>query len=92
MANVEVVYKPIGDPVVHLCITTKENATVGDSLQQSGLLQQYPEARDLPVGIFGQLVSLNTVVQSGDRLEVYRPLVMDPKEKRRQRARHKKER
>ena len=42
------------------------------------------------VGVFGKRVNLNARLADGDRVEVYRPLVLDPKERRRQRARDRK--
>lgn len=68
------------------------NVTVGSSVEsaihQSGLLNQFPEI-DLAqnkVGIFSKLVALDTVLRERDRVEIYRPLIADPKEIRRQRA------
>ena len=87
MVKVELVYIPVGQQPIHLQLTVAPGTTVGGVLQQSGLLQSHPEIHDLPVGVFAKLVSLNTQVKSGDRIEIYRPLMIDPKEKRRQRAR-----
>lgn len=68
------------------------NVPVGSSVEsvihQSGLLNQFPEI-DLAqnkVGIFSKLVALDTVLRERDRVEIYRPLIADPKEIRRQRA------
>lgn len=55
-------------------------ATVRDALTASGM------AADA-VGIFGKRVQVNTRLADGDRVEIYRPLALDPKERRRQRAR-----
>ncbi len=89
MVNVELVYVPVDKPAIHLKLTIASGATVADVLQQSDLLLTHPEIRALPVGIFAKPVLLNTVVKPGDRIEIYRPLMIDPKEKRRQRARQK---
>lgn len=89
MVDIELVYIPVGGKAIHLQLTLASGASVADALEQSGLLQSHPEVKELSVGIFGKLVSLNTVVKSGDRIEIYRPLMIDPKEKRRQRAREK---
>ena len=63
---------------------------VRDAIQQSGLLACCPELtwETLLVGIFSRRCDLDTVVQPGDRVEIYRPLQTDPKERRRQRAQH----
>ena len=87
MVKVELVYLPEGRDAVHLHLNVVPMSTVTDVLHQSGLLQSHPEVNAFSVGIFSKVVSLNTVVKSGDRIEIYRPLVLDPKEKRRQRAR-----
>ncbi len=62
--------------------------TVQQAIEASGILQQFPEI-DLAVnkvGIFGKTVSLDAALAAGDRVEIYRPLVADPKEARRRRA------
>lgn len=63
-------------------------ATVEDVIRRSGLLEDFPEI-DLAankVGIFSKLVKLDEVVRDRDRVEIYRPLIADPKEVRRKRA------
>ena len=58
------------------------------AIQASGILQKFPEI-DLKVnqiGIFGKLTKLDTTLRHFDRVEIYRPLIADPKEVRRQRA------
>lgn len=63
-------------------------ATVEDVIRRSGLLEEFPEI-DLAVnkvGIFSKLVKLDEVVRDRDRVEIYRPLIADPKEVRRKRA------
>jgi len=55
---------------------------------QSGLEVEFPELdlQQAPLGIFGKAVKDETVLRDGDRIEVYRPLLIDPKEARRKRA------
>jgi uncharacterized protein len=60
-------------------------ATVRDALAASG----FQRLKDQPMGIFGKRVALDHPLSPGDRVEIYRPLVMDPKEARRRRARAK---
>jgi uncharacterized protein len=62
-----------------LKIDLPEGATVRDALAKAGLAAQ-------SVGIFGERVTPETRVADGDRVEVYRPLRLDPKEARRRRA------
>lgn len=60
-----------------------EGATVREALQAAG----FPE--ESPAGIYGERVAPGTRLSDGDRVEVYRPLRMDPKEARRRRAKRK---
>ncbi len=62
--------------------------TVREAIEASGILEEFPEI-DLSrnkVGIFGRLTKPDTVLREGDRVEIYRPLIADPKAVRRQRA------
>jgi len=62
--------------------------TVAQAIASSGLLEKYPEI-DLAtnkLGIFGKLAKADTVLREKDRIEIYRPLIADPKEVRRKRA------
>jgi len=64
-------------------------ATVADALAESRLAALHPEL-DLsssPVGIFGRRVERDRLLSDGDRVEIYRPLIADPKEARRHRSR-----
>jgi len=87
MVNVEVAYaKPEEQAIVALAM--EEGATVEAAIQAAGLLEQFPELAlsGLSAGIFGVACKLDQPVSEGDRIEIYRPLVHDPKEARRQRA------
>lgn len=86
MVSVEVVYVPLKGPLFHQKINVRAGATVGEVLEQSGVCSLYPETKGLAIGIYAKPVPLTTVVKSNDRIEIYRPLLLDPKEKRRQRA------
>lgn len=69
-------------------VTLEEGATVEQAIRQSGLLELRSDI-DLQVnkiGIYSRPVKLHDVVREGDRVEIYRPLIADPKELRRQRA------
>ena len=63
-------------------------ACVRDAIARSGVLEAFAELEleSLDVGIFSQRCSLQQSLEPGDRVEIYRPLVIDPKEARRQRA------
>jgi putative ubiquitin-RnfH superfamily antitoxin RatB of RatAB toxin-antitoxin module len=60
--------------------------TVEEALAQCGVLERYQLGKETPVGIFGKRVSPDTVLSSRDRIEIYRPLIADPKQARRRRA------
>ncbi|MEO3323529.1 RnfH family protein [Enterobacter cloacae] len=69
-------------------VTLEEGATVEASIRASGILEL---RRDIDlaknkVGIYSRPVKLGDVLKEGDRVEIYRPLIADPKELRRQRA------
>ena len=85
--KVEVVYaKP--DVQVLLDVYIDEGDTVEQAVQQSGILERFPEI-DLEggkFGIFGHVVPKTKVLEVGDRIEIYRPITCDPKEVRRERA------
>lgn len=85
--NVEVVYALPGKQVLRQVQLT-EGATVADAIHQSGVLDAFPDI-DLTrnkVGIFSKLVRLDESLRDRDRVEIYRPLIADPKEVRRKRA------
>lgn len=69
-------------------IELPEGASVAQAVEASGLLQKYPDidlARN-KFGVFAKLVKADQVLRDRDRVEIYRPLIADPKEVRRQRA------
>ncbi len=85
--KVEVAYALPHEQVI---LETMINAggTVDDAIKHSGILVLYPEI-DLAVnkvGVFGKVTKRSTVLREGDRVEIYRPLIADPKEVRRKRA------
>ncbi len=85
--NVEVIYALPHEQVL-LKLKVPAGATVAEAIQRSGVLERYPEI-DLAkakLGIFGKLSKADAVLRDKDRVEIYRPLIADPKEIRRQRA------
>jgi putative ubiquitin-RnfH superfamily antitoxin RatB of RatAB toxin-antitoxin module len=87
MVELEVVYaKPELQVIVEL--TLPEETTVEAAIKASGLLERFPELGKLEfkVGVFGVACKLDQTVKEGDRIEIYRLLLHDPKEARRQRA------
>lgn len=87
MVKIELVYVASDQTTVHLNINLKSGATIQDALDESGIYLSHPETQGMPVGIYARQVPLDTILKEGDRVELYRPLARDPKEKRRQQAR-----
>jgi len=85
--EVELVYAlPAVQPLIQ--VQVDQGATVEMVIRASGILEAFPEI-DLTknkVGIFSKLVKLDEAVRDRDRVEIYRPLIADPKEVRRKRA------
>jgi putative ubiquitin-RnfH superfamily antitoxin RatB of RatAB toxin-antitoxin module len=87
MLRVEVVYA-LRDRQVLLALEVEGGTTARQAVERSGILQRFPEI-DLVragLGIFGRVVALETPLQDGDRVEIYRPLIAEPKQGRRERA------
>lgn len=85
--QVTVVYAPGPRQTDEVDLTLAEPCSVLQALQQSGLLEKYPEI-DHPqilIGVWGRRVSLQHVLRERDRVEVYRRLRVDPKVARRER-------
>lgn len=84
---IEVVYA-LPEQQVLLTLDVKQGTTAEEAIQLSGILQQFSDI-DLSknkIGIFGKAVKLDEVLRDKDRVEIYRPLIADPKESRRKRA------
>jgi len=79
--SVEVVYA-LPEKQYQLYVKVEQGSTVEQAIEKSGLL----ELTSNKVGIYSRPVKLGDEVNEGDRIEIYRPLIADPKELRRQRA------
>ena len=87
MLTIEVAYVgPQGQWLVELKLA--EGSTAAQAIAASGLQQTVPglAVDDEHVGIHSRRATLATVLADGDRVEIYRPLLLDPKEARRRRA------
>ena len=82
MLEIEIVYG-LADRQVLRNMTVAEGTTVREAALQSGLEVEFPELdlQQAPLGIFGKAVKDETVLRDGDRIEVYRPLLIDPKKR-----------
>jgi len=86
--KIEVAYALPGEQVL-MQNQVDTGTTIEQAIQLSGILDHFPEidaGKTNKVGIFGKLAKLDKVLQDGDRVEIYRPLIADPKEVRRKRA------
>lgn len=86
--RVEVVYA-LPDRQELIELELDPGATVTEAVRASGLAERYPEIdpEQGPFGVFARRCGPERVLRPGDRVEIYRPLKVDPKEARRQRAR-----
>ena len=72
-------------------IKLERGATVREAIVASGVLSEFPQIdlESVSVGIFSKRITLDTPLSDGDRVEIYRPLLVSPTEARRLRARRK---
>ena len=83
---VEVVYAPAPHAVDLTALQLPAGATVAVALQASGVMQRHGlTVEGLRVGVWGRACTLDQPLRERDRVELYRPLTVDPKEARRQR-------
>ncbi|ANB73111.1 RnfH family protein [Paraburkholderia phytofirmans] len=85
--SIEVCYA-LADEQTLIVVDLPEGATLQQALEASGILRRYPQI-DLgaqKVGVFGKLKPLDTVLADHDRVEIYRPLLVDPKLSRQRRV------
>lgn len=80
--SVAVVYSPRAGEVDEVQLTVQEGATVADALRASGMIVRH-DTEKLAVGVWGVLVALDKRLRDRDRIELYRPLQVDPKAARR---------
>ena len=84
---VEVVYA-LTDQQSLVSLEVEEGTTIKEAIEASGVLDTYDQidlTRD-KVGIFSKFATLDTVLREKDRVEIYRPLIADPKKERKERA------
>ena len=85
VVNIEVVYaeSETRQEVCHLQVEV--GTTLETAIDRSGILEKFPEIdlMNSKVGVFSKIKKLSDKVNEGDRIEIYRPLTIDPKEARR---------
>lgn len=91
--SIQVACSPGAGVAEEVSVDVPLGATLLDALRASGFLERHPQidlARQA-VGVWGRLRPLDAVLAAGDRVEIYRPLQIDPKEARRRRQRQQRE-
>ena len=91
--SVSVVYAPSAHEVWFTTIKLPNGASARDAIMQSGFMRCFPAVDWVSAGMgrFGQRCLPESVLEEGDRVEIYRPLSFDPKESRRRRALHRRQ-
>lgn len=87
--RVEVAYGRANEQKI-ISVQVKQGTTLLEAAQQSGIVDYFPEINldEAKLGIFGKAVAkpAEQALQEGERVEIYRPLIADPKEVRKRRA------
>lgn len=83
--HIEVVYA-LPQRQERIALDLAPGSTVRDAMQASGLLPLLPQIEACRIGVWGRIVGPQTSLHDHDRVEIYRPLLADPKEIRRTRA------
>lgn len=89
MVKIEVVYGTAEQQLLQQ-LEVPKGTTAREAVYQSQIKQQFPDAdiEHAPLGIFGKHIKDDTILRDHDRVEVYRPLLIDPKDARRKRVNH----
>ena len=87
MLNIEVIYATEDEQII-FSASLASGSTVEQAIQATDVLNKYPEIdmKTIQVGVFSQKKKLDDVLVDGDRVEIYRPLITDPKKVRRAKA------
>ena len=90
IVRVAIACSPVAGHAFEMTLTLPAPATALDAIRASGLFERHPELGlgEPLIGIWGRACAPETLLADGDRVEVYRPLTMDPNEARRLRARN----
>lgn len=76
------------DAQTEISVVGEPQQNAATFIKRSGILDIYPDIPfpDVEIGIYGRVIKLDALLQDGDRIEIYRPLTVDPKEARRRRV------
>lgn len=82
MIKVDVAFAPDSQTQRLITVQVADDSCVMDAVQATGWQQQYPQIFEYSVGVFSQKVAWQAAIKTGDRIEIYRPLTIDPQNKR----------
>lgn len=82
MFTIEIAFAPDSQTQLLKQLNVATGTTAQQAVEQSELLSLYPQILQYDVGIFSQKIDWDTVLKAGDRVEIYRPLTLDPMKKR----------
>ncbi len=87
--RIAVAFSPVPGRAFEMSLELAAPATAFDAIRASGVFERHPELAlgEPSLGIWGRACAPETALADGDRVEIYRPLTMDPNEARRLRAR-----
>ncbi len=85
MIQVNVLYSPSARQVEEINLSLADHSSVLQALQSSGLMQRLSELELASIGVWGRKTQLSHILRDLDRVEIYRPLKVDPKVARRER-------
>lgn len=85
--KIEIAFSEKEGQALLLELDVSAGITIKEVLMMSSLYETHPDILSMPLGIFSQKATLDTLIKEGDRIELYRPLVITPMEKRRLLAR-----
>ena len=87
MMEIALVFAPAAREVHELSLSVPEGTTLKEALRLAGWLERFPciEQGSVAIGVWGRKASATTLLRPGDRVEMYRPLTVDPKVARRER-------
>lgn len=82
--SIEVVYATRDEQAI-VALELREGMTAVEAVERSGLLERFPEiaTRELVLGIYGTRIGHERILEAGERIEICRPLIADPRDMRR---------
>lgn len=76
--KVDCLFAPNAETQLYQTLTITAGTSIAQAIEQTGWQTHYPDIFTLEVGIFSKKVGWDTLLKAGDRIEIYRPLTLDP--------------